>query len=72
MTALGGLGHSLPYLIPHFNVATAVAVTVLLVELGAISSIRHHYLDTPLVSALFQVIVGSVLVFLTGILIGSS
>jgi erythrin-vacuolar iron transport family protein len=72
MTALGGLGHSLPYLIPDFNVATSVAVAVVLVELGAISYVRHHYMDTPLMSALFQVVVGGVLVFLTGILIGSS
>jgi hypothetical protein len=72
MTALGGLGHSLPYLIPNFNIATTVAVAVVLVELGAISYIRHHYMDTPLMSAIFQVAVGGALVFLTGILIGSS
>lgn len=72
MTAVGGLGHSLPYLIPHFNLATAVAVIVVLIELGVISYIRHHFMDTPLVSAIFQVVVGGVLVFVTGILIGSS
>jgi VIT1/CCC1 family predicted Fe2+/Mn2+ transporter len=72
MTALGGLGHTLPYLIPQFNLATTVAVAVVLLELGAISYIRHHYMDTPLTSAVFQVVVGGVLVFLTGILIGSS
>jgi rubrerythrin len=72
MTAIGGLGHSMPYLIPNFNVATTVAVGVVLVELGVISYIRHHYMDTPLTSALFQVVVGGVLVFLTGILIGIS
>jgi erythrin-vacuolar iron transport family protein len=72
MTAMGGLGHSLPYLIPDFNIATAVAVAVVAVELGAISYIRHHYMDTPLLSAIFQVVLGGVLVFLTGILIGSS
>jgi rubrerythrin len=72
MTALGGLGHSLPYLIPDFNVATTVAFAVVAVELGVISYIRHYYMDTPLLSAIFQVGVGGVLVFLTGILIGSS
>jgi rubrerythrin len=72
MTALGGLGHSLPYLIPNFKVATTVAIAVVVVELGIISYVRHHYMDTPLTSALFQVVVGGVLVFLTGILIGSS
>ena len=72
MIALGGLGHTLPYLIPDFNLATMIAVLVVVVELGAISYIRHHFMDTPLLSALFQVVVGGVLVFLTGILIGSS
>jgi rubrerythrin len=71
MTALGGLGHTLPYLIPHFNVATAVAVAVVVVELAVISYIRHHFMDTPLMSAVFQVVVGGTLVFITGILIGS-
>jgi hypothetical protein len=71
MTALGGLGHTLPYLIPNFNVATAVAVAVVAAELGAISYIRHHYMDTPLLSAAFQVFVGGLLVFATGIAIGS-
>jgi rubrerythrin len=72
MTTLGGIGHTLPFLIPDFRVATAVAVVVVAGELGAISWIRHRYMDTPLLSAAFQVVVGGVLVFLTGILIGSS
>lgn len=72
MTALGGLGHTLPYLIPQFQLATAIAVIVVVLELGVISYIRHHFMDTPLLSAIFQVVVGGVLVFLTGILIGST
>jgi rubrerythrin len=72
MTALGGLGHTFPYLIPDVYTATGVAVAVVLVELGVISWIRHRFMDTPLASAVFQVVVGGLLVFLTGILIGSS
>jgi erythrin-vacuolar iron transport family protein len=72
MTALGGLGHTLPYLIPDFHIATTIAVAVVLVELGLISWIRHRFMDTPLLSAAFQVVVGGFLVFLTGILIGSA
>ncbi len=72
MTALGGLGHTLPYLIPHFYTATAVSVAVVAVELGAISWIRYRFMDTPFLQAAFQVVVGGVLVFLAGILIGSS
>jgi rubrerythrin len=72
MTTLGGLGHTLPYLIPDVYTATAVAVGVVCVELGVIAWVRHRFMDTPWASAVFQVVVGGVLVFLTGILIGSS
>jgi len=72
MTAIGGLGHTLPYLISNFWTATSIAIAVVAVELAVISYIRHHFMDTPLLSAAFQVIVGGVLVFLAGIAIGSS
>jgi len=72
MTALGGLGHTLPYLIPDFWTATVVAIVVVLAELAVIAWIRNRYMDTPLLSAAFQVVVGGLLVFGTGILIGSS
>jgi rubrerythrin len=72
MTALGGLGHTLPYLIPEFRVATGIAIAVVAAELAAISWIRHRFMDTPLLSSTFQVVVGGLLVFLTGILIGSA
>jgi hypothetical protein len=72
MTAIGGLGHTLPYLISNFWTATSIAIAVVAVELAVISYIRHHFMDTPLLSAAFQVVVGGVLVFLAGIAIGSS
>src|ERR1700693_1107622 len=72
MTTLGGIGHILPFLIPSFTYATAVAVVVVAVELSVISWIRHHYMDTPLLSAIFQGGLGGGLVFMTGILIGSA
>ena len=72
MTAAGGLGHTLPFMISAFNVAFTVAVCVVLVELVVISWIRHHYMDTRFLSAAFQVIVGGLLVFFAGMLIGSS
>jgi rubrerythrin len=72
MTALGGLGHTLPYLIRDFWLATMLAVIVVAVELTAISYIRYRYMDTPFLSAAFQVVIGGTLVFLAGILIGSS
>jgi rubrerythrin len=72
MTTAGGIGHTLPYLIPHFRTATAIAVVVVAIELLLISWIRNRYMDTPFLRAAFQVIVGGVLVFLVGIWIGSS
>jgi erythrin-vacuolar iron transport family protein len=72
MTAIGGLGHALPYLIPNFFIATTVAFIVVAIELAVISWIRMRYMDTPFLQAAFQVVVGGVLVFAAGILIGSS
>ncbi len=72
MTTAGGFGHTLPFLIRDFRLATTAAVAVVTAELAAISYIRHRYMDTPFLSAAFQVVVGGVLVFLTGIVIGSS
>ena len=72
MTALGGLGHTLPYLIPDFWTATVIAFAVVIVELALISWIRWRYMDTPFLSAAFQIVVGGALVFAAGILIGSS
>jgi erythrin-vacuolar iron transport family protein len=72
MTALGGLGHALPFLIGDFHTAIAIAIAVVALELAAIAYIRNRYMDTPLLSAAFQVVVGGLLVFGTGILIGNS
>jgi rubrerythrin len=72
MTAAGGIGHTLPFLISDFHIAMTFAVAVVGVELATISYIRHRYMDTPFLSAAFQVVLGGALVFLTGILIGSA
>jgi erythrin-vacuolar iron transport family protein len=72
MTTIGGLGHSLPFLLHDFRTALFLAIAVVLVELGVISWIRWKYMDTPPVSATIQVAVGGALVFATGVLIGNS
>jgi hypothetical protein len=72
MTALGGLGHTLPFLIPDFRAAFMFAIAVVVVELTAITWVRHRYMETPPLSAAIQVFVGGALVFVTGLLIGSS
>jgi len=72
MTMIGGIGHTLPYLIPEFRIATAIAVAVVVVELAAISWIRYRYMDTPFFSATLQVAFGGALVFAAGVLIGNS
>lgn len=72
MTFLGAIGHTLPFLISNFDVAMAIAAVIVVVELLAIAWVRHRYMDTPLLQASFQVIVGGAIVFVAGILIGSS
>lgn len=72
MTALGGLGHALPYLIPSFWTATAVALAVVFLELWAIVWIQNKYMETPFLRATFQVVLGGALVLAAGILIGGS
>jgi rubrerythrin len=72
MTAVGGLGHALPYLIPHFWTATIIAGAVVFVELWAIAFIQNRYMETPFLRAAFQVVLGGALVFAAGVLIGNA
>ena len=72
MTTLGGIGHTLPYLIQNFWTATSVAAVVVVAELGVISWIRWKYMETNLVRAALQILLGGALVFACGVLIGSS
>jgi rubrerythrin len=72
MTFAGAIGHALPYLIPHFWLATTVAMIVVGIELIIIAWIRNHYMDSPFVPTIIQVVGGGLLVFLAGILIGSA
>jgi rubrerythrin len=72
MTTLGGIGHTLPFLVPSFSAALTAAIGVVVVELGVISWIRQKYMETSAVSAALQVGLGGALVFATGVLIGSS
>jgi erythrin-vacuolar iron transport family protein len=71
MTAVGGLGHALPYLIPHFWTATIIAWIVVFFELWAIAWIQKKYMETPFLRAAVQVVLGGALVLAAGILIGS-
>ncbi|WP_244272097.1 iron exporter MbfA [Pseudovibrio sp. Ad5] len=70
MTALGGLGHTIPYLLSDFWVATFIAFFVVAVELCAIAWIQSKYMETPLLRATFQVVLGGSLVFAAGVIIG--
>ncbi len=72
MTTLGGVGHTLPYLIPDFWTATIVAIIVVLAELWVIAWIRAKYMDTRFLQAAFEVVVGGLIVFAAGILIGNA
>ncbi|MFA5901156.1 MAG: iron exporter MbfA [Hyphomicrobium sp.] len=72
MTAIGGLGHTLPYLIPEFWTATTIALIVVFIELWAIVWIQNRYMETPFFRATFQVVLGGALVLAAGILIGGT
>jgi rubrerythrin len=72
MTALGGLGHALPYLIPHFWTATGIAAVVVFIELWVIAWVQNRYMETPFLRAALQIVLGGALVFATGILIGNA
>jgi len=72
MTSIGGLGHTLPFLLSDFYWATVLAVAVVIVELAAIAMVRHRYMETPLFSAALQVVLGGLLVFAAGAIIGSA
>ncbi len=72
MTTIGGVGHTLPYLIPDFWTATWVAVAIVMVELWAIAWIRSRYMDTPFLRAAFEIVIGGLIVFGAGIVIGSA
>ena len=72
MTTLGGLGHAMPYLIPHFWTATIIAFALVFAELWTIAWIQKKYMQTPFLRAALQVVLGGVLVFAAGVLIGSA
>ncbi|HTN59936.1 MAG TPA: VIT1/CCC1 transporter family protein, partial [Devosia sp.] len=72
MTALGGLGHALPYLLPDFFWATTIAIVVVLIELWAIAFIQNRFMQTPFWRAVLQVVLGGSLVFAAGVLIGNA
>jgi len=72
MTSVGGIGHTLPYLIGNFRLATTLAIAIVLVELWAIAWIRSRYMDTKFLRAAFEVVVGGLIVFAAGILIGNA
>jgi len=77
MTTVGGLGHTMPYLVPDtwpnaFWIATAIACVVVFFELWAIAYIRARYMDTPFLQAVFQIVIGGVIVLAVGILIGAA
>lgn len=72
MTTVGGLGHTLPYLIKNFYLATIIAIIVVFVELWAIVFIQNKFMDTPFLKATIQILLGGILVFASGVLIGSS
>lgn len=69
-TAIGGMLHTFPFLIPNISLALDVAYTVVAAELLAISVIRYKFMQTPLLRTIAQVIVGGGIVFGIGLWLG--
>jgi VIT1/CCC1 family predicted Fe2+/Mn2+ transporter len=72
MTSVGGIGHTLPFLIEDFRLATTLAIVIVLIELWAIAWIRARYMDTKFLRAAFEVVLGGLIVFAAGIIIGNA
>ncbi|BCM89773.1 hypothetical protein IAD21_01620 [Abditibacteriota bacterium] len=69
-TTLGGMLHTLPFLLPHLHTALVLAYIVVVVELLAIAFIRFYYMKSPLGPTIVQVILGGALVFGIGVWLG--
>lgn len=72
MTFIGAAGHALPFLLHDFHTALVAAIAIVAVELAVIAWIRHAYMETPIGKAVFQIVLGGLIVFVAGILIGKS
>lgn len=72
MTTLGGVFHSLPFVIRDVNTALVVAGVVVAIELITISVIRKRFLQVPLRLSLLQVALGGVLIVAAGVLLGNA
>jgi VIT1/CCC1 family predicted Fe2+/Mn2+ transporter len=72
MTFIGAAGHALPFLAPRFKVAMTLSMIIVGVELFVIAWVRHKFMETPMLKAAIQIVVGGIIVFLAGIWIGQS
>jgi VIT1/CCC1 family predicted Fe2+/Mn2+ transporter len=72
MTFVGAAGHTFPFLISSFRLALNIAIIVVIVELLIIAWIRNKYMHTDLIKAIIQIVIGGIIVFLAGVLIGRS
>lgn len=71
-TAIGGMLHTFPFLIPHLAIALRTAYVVVAGELLAIAFIRYKFMNTPLIKTIIQVIVGGAIVLLIGLYLGNA
>jgi VIT1/CCC1 family predicted Fe2+/Mn2+ transporter len=69
-TTIGGMLHTLPFLVTRLSLALHIAYVVVVAELLAIALIRYHFMKTPLLNTIMQVIVGGGIVFAVGIWLG--
>lgn len=69
-TILGGMLHTLPFLLPDLRTALTLAYVVVVFELIVIAFIKYRYMRSPLAQTVLQVVIGGGVVFGVGVWLG--
>jgi VIT1/CCC1 family predicted Fe2+/Mn2+ transporter len=71
-TFLGGILHTLPFLLPTYHLAIVVAGIVVAFELVGLATIRWRFFDTSFTKSLLYITFGGAVIALVGVTIGST
>jgi VIT1/CCC1 family predicted Fe2+/Mn2+ transporter len=71
-TFLGGIFHTLPFLIPHYRAAVIAAVIVVAVELVVLALIRVKFFKASFASSIASITFGGAIIVVVSALLGAS